>query len=68
MVLVEVGHDNCFNPARVTHMLLDQFATFGLRGDSAVDQNSGPPCPEHQTISTAPGTDRFEVKRHDQGR
>jgi hypothetical protein len=68
VVLVEVGHDNRFNPARVVHMLLDQFATFGLRGDSTVDQDSGPSCPEHQTISTASGTDRFEVKRHYFGR
>jgi hypothetical protein len=68
MVLVEVGHDNRFNPARVAHMLLDQFATFGLRGDSAVDQNSGPPCPEHQAISIASGPDRFEVKRHYSGK
>ncbi len=68
MILVDVGHDNRFDPARVANMFLDQFVTFGLGGDPAVDQNSGPPCPEHQTISTAPGTDRFEVKRHDQGR
>ena len=68
MVQVQVGHDNRLDPARVANMFFDQFATFGLRGDSAVDQNSGPPCPEHQTISTASGPERFEVKRHDQGR
>jgi hypothetical protein len=68
VILVEVGHDNCFDPARVAHMLLDQFATFGLGGNPAIDQNSGSPCPEHQTISTAPGSDRFEVKRHYSGK
>jgi len=68
MVLVHVGNDNRLNPGWVANMFLDQFVTFGLGGNPAIDQNSGPPCPEHQTISTAPGTDRFEVKRHYSGK
>jgi len=68
VILMHVGYDDCFDPGWIACMLRKEFLTFRFGLYSAIDQNSGPPCPEHQAISAAPRTDRFEVKSHHDGR